>query len=58
MTATDESHHKCVEEMIQENGHIQQKDTALKLRISKKSVGLFINLLGFQKVCARWIPEN
>jgi hypothetical protein len=58
MTATDESHHKCAEEMIRENGHIEQKDTALKLRISKERVGLFINLLGFQKVCARWIPEN
>jgi len=36
MTARDESHHECVEEMTRENGHIQQKDSALKLGISKK----------------------
>jgi hypothetical protein len=35
MTATDESHHECAEEMIQENGHIQQKGTTLKMGISK-----------------------
>ena len=58
MTATDESHHECVEEMIRATGHIQQKDTALKLGISKERVGHIINLPGFQKVCARWIPEN
>jgi Mn-dependent DtxR family transcriptional regulator len=58
MTATDESYHECFEEMIRETGHIQQKDTALKLGISKERVGHIINLLGFQNVCARWIPEN
>jgi len=58
MTATDESHHECVEEMIRENGHIQQKDSALKLGISKERVGHIINLLGFQKDCARWRSEN
>ena len=45
LTATDESHHECVEEMIRENGQIKQKDTALKLGICKERVGHMI--LGF-----------
>jgi hypothetical protein len=56
VTATDESYHEHVEEMIQENHEIKQKATAIKVGISKERVGHIINLLRLQKVCARWVP--
>lgn len=56
VTATDESYHEHVEEMIQENHEINKKATALQVEISKETVGHIINLLGFQNVCARWVP--
>lgn len=44
--------------MIWENYLIKQKDTAVKLGISKEGVGHTINLLGFRKVLSRWVHEN
>jgi len=45
-----------VEEMIQEYCEIKQKDTDLKLGISKERVGHIINQLEFWKLWARWVP--
>ena len=56
--ATDKSHQKWVEKMIWENHQIKQKDIAIKLGISKEGVGHVINLLGFQKVHARWAMKT
>jgi Mn-dependent DtxR family transcriptional regulator len=44
VTATDESYHEHIKEMIQENHEIKQKATALKVEISKETVGHIINL--------------
>ena len=58
VTPTDKSHQQSVEEMIRENHLIKQKDTALKLGISKERVDHIINLLGFQNVYVRWVPQK
>ena len=34
-----------------------KKEIAIALGISKKSVGHIIGVLGFWKVCARWVPH-
>ena len=39
VTPTGKSHQQSIEEMIQENRSIKQKDTALKLGISKERWG-------------------
>jgi len=44
--------------MIRENHLIKQKDTALKLGISKERVDHIINLLGFQNFYVRWVPQK
>ena len=47
MTASDQLHQDCVEEMIHGNHCIKQKETAVALGISKERVGHFIGVLGF-----------
>ena len=56
MTASDQLHQDRVEELICENRHIKQKEIAVALGISKERVGHIIGVLGFRKVCAKWVP--
>ena len=56
MTVSDQLHQDRTEELIRGNRRIKQKETAVALGISKERVGHIIGVLGFQKVCARWVP--
>ena len=56
VTASDQLHQDRVEEMILRNRCIKQKEIAVALGISKERVGRIIGVLGFRKVCARWVP--
>ena len=57
VAASDQLHQDRVEELISRNRHIKQKEIAVALGISKERVGHIIGVLGFQKVCARWVPR-
>ena len=57
VAASDQLHQDRVEELIRGNRRIKQKEIAVALRISKERVGHIIGVLGFQKVCARWVPR-
>jgi len=46
VTAKEESHQECIEEMIQENRQIKHKDVTLKLGISKARAGHITSLAG------------
>ena len=56
MTASDQLHQDRVEELIRGNHRIKQKEIAIELGISKERSGHIIGVLGFHKVCARWVP--
>jgi len=56
VTVSDQLHQDRTEELIRGNRRIKQKETAVALGISKERVGHIIGVLGFQKVCARWVP--
>ena len=43
------------EELIRGNRRIKQKDIAVELRICKEREGHIIGVIGFWKVCARWM---
>ena len=57
MTASDQRHQDRVEELISGNRRIKQKEIAVALGISKERVGHIIGVLGFRKVCGRWVPR-
>ena len=57
VTASDQLHQDCVEELIRGNRRIKQKEIAVALGISKERVGHIIVVFGFRKVCARWVPH-
>ena len=57
VTASDKLHQDRVEELIRGNRRIKQNETAVALGISKERVGHIIGVLGFRKVCARWVPR-
>ena len=57
MTANDQVHHDRIGELIRGNSRIKQKETAVALGISKGSVGHIVGVLGFRKVCARWVSR-
>ena len=56
-TANDQLHQDRIEELIRGNRCIKQKEIAIALGISKERVGHIIGVLGFRKVCARWVPR-
>jgi len=58
VTASDQLHQDCVEELIHGNRRIKQKETVVALGISKGKVGHIIGVLGFRNVCARWVLRN
>ena len=57
VTASDQLHQDCVEELICRNRCIKQKEIAVALGISKERVGHIIGVLGFRKFCASWVPR-
>ena len=58
MTTSDQLHQDRVEELIRGNRRMKEKEIAVALGISKERVGHIIGVLGFRKVCARWVPHN
>jgi histone-lysine N-methyltransferase SETMAR len=57
VSVTDDKHQKEVDELIKQDRRITQKQTAGRLRMSKERVGYIIGLLGYTKVCSRWVPH-
>jgi len=55
VTESDHLHQDRVKKLIHRNHRIEQKETAVALGISKERVGHIIGVLGFRKVCARWV---
>jgi len=55
VTASDQLHQYRVEELIRGNRRIKQKEIAVALGVSKEREGHIIGVLGFRKVCARWV---
>ena len=53
---TDDRHQKQVDELIKHDRRITQKQIAGRLGMSKERVGYIIVLLGYTKVCSRWLP--
>ena len=54
---TDDKHQKQVDELINHDSRITQKQIAGRLGMSKERVGYIISLLGYTKVCSRWVPR-
>jgi len=57
VSVTDDKHQKQVDELIKHDSHITQKQIAGRLGMSKERVGYMIGLLGYTKVCSRWVPR-
>ena len=58
VSMTDDKHQKQVDELIKHDSRITQKQIAGRLRMSKERVGYIIGLIGYTKVCCRWVPRN
>ena len=48
---------KKVDELIEHDRRIIQKQIEGRLGKSKERVGYIIGLLGYKKVCSRWVPR-
>ncbi len=57
VTATNEFHRDTVDRLIQDDRRITQLAIASQIGISKERVGHIIALLGYRKICARWVPR-
>ena len=57
VSVTDDKHQKQVDELIKHDRRITQKQIAGRLGMSKGRVGYIIGLLGYTKVCSRWVPR-
>jgi len=57
VSVTDDKHQKQVDELIKHDRRITQKQIAGRLGMSKERVGYIIGLLGYTKVCSRWVPR-
>ena len=57
VSVTDDKHEKQVDELIKYDRRITQKEIAGRLGMSKERVGYIIGLLGYTKVCSRWVPR-
>ena len=56
VSVADDKHQKQVDELIKHDSRITQK-IAGRLGMSKERVGYIIGLLGYTKVCSRWVPR-
>lgn len=52
ITATDDKHHKLIDDLIQSNRRITQQRIANHVGISKERVDFIIQQLGYRKICA------
>ena len=57
VSVTDDKHQKQVDELTKHDRLITQKQIAGRLGMSKERVGYIIGLLGYTKVCSRWVPH-
>jgi len=57
VSVTDDKHQKQVDELIKHDRRITQKQIAGRLGMSKIRVDYIIGLLGYTKVCSRWVPR-
>jgi len=57
VSVTDDRHQKQVDELMKHDRCITQKQIAVRLGMSKERVGYVIGLLGYTKVCSRWVPR-
>jgi hypothetical protein len=57
VSVTDDKHLKQVDELIKHDRRITQKQIAGTLGMFKERVGYIIGLLGYTKVCFRWVPR-
>ena len=57
VSVTDDKHQKQVVGLIKHDRRITQKQTAGRLGMSRERVGYIIGLLGYRKVCSRWVPR-
>ena len=57
VSVTDDKHQKQVDGLIKYDCRITQKQIAGRLGMSKGRVGYIIGLLGYTKVCTRWVPR-
>ena len=57
ISVTDDKHQKQVDELIKHDRRITQKQIAGRLGMSKERVGYITGLLGYTKVCSRWVPR-
>jgi len=57
VSVTDDKHQKQVDELINHDRRITQKQMAGRLGMSKERVGYIIGVLGYTKVCCRWVPR-
>jgi transposase len=55
---TEDKHKKQVDELIEHDRRITQKQIAGRLRMSKERGGYIIGLLDYTKVCSRWVPRK
>jgi hypothetical protein len=54
---TDDKHQKQFDELIKHDCRITQKQISGRLGMSKERVVYIIGLLGYTKVCSRWVPR-
>jgi len=57
VSVTDDKQQKQVHELIKHDRRITQEQIAGRLGMSKEQVGYIIGLLGYTKVCCRWVPR-
>ena len=57
VSVTDDKHQKHVDELINHDRRITQKQIAGRLGMSKERVGCITGLLGYTKVSSRWVPR-
>ena len=57
VSVTDDKHQNQVDELIKHERRITQKQIAGRLGMSKERMGYIIGLLGYTKVCSRWVPR-
>jgi hypothetical protein len=57
VSVTDDKHQKQVDELIKHDRCINQKQRAGRLGMSNERVGYIIGLLGYIKVCSRWVSR-
>jgi len=57
VSLTDDKLQKQFDELIKHDRRITQKQTVGRLGTSRERVGYIIGLLGYTKVCSRWVPR-